>query len=87
MEKIITDNWRYTVDELGRFHSFDWEPAVFVKDTIEIGEDKEAKTISWYRAWYKNWKLHREDWPASIRNDWPEFFYLDWKKSDDINNQ
>jgi len=69
MEKITQENWWYTIDELGRFHS-EWDaPAIHIKDHIAENGDP----VSWYMAWYEHGKLTK-----STRNSWEEYLYEDW---------
>jgi hypothetical protein len=78
MIKKETEYGRYTTNDLWQFHSFDDEPAIFVADHIMKNWD-EYEPINWYRAWYHNWKIHRDNLPAIIRNTGEEYFYNNWE--------
>jgi len=79
MNKTTIEHGYYTTDEVGRFHSFDDEPAIKVEDHIITEENGEIKEVSGYRAWYKNGQIHREGSPSVIRNSGEEYYYIDGK--------
>ena len=82
--KRTTQHWYFTTDELGRFHSFDWEPAI-VENSYEeiekIWEEEIVRTIDWYKAWYTNGVIDRVE-----RNSWEIFTYTNWELDDSCNN-
>jgi len=71
------EHWYYTTNELTQFHSFDDEPAIVVESYTWIGMSWEEEQMEWYKARYKDGKLHRENWPAVIRDGGEELYYID----------
>ena len=78
--KIETGHGYYTADDNQLFHSFDDEPAIVIDSYQETNENKEITEIEGYKAWYKNGELHREVWPAIIRNNGEEFYYINGQR-------
>lgn len=77
MVKITQEHGYYTTDDLGRFHSFNNEPAIVVNSFSTIDENEEEIITEGYKAWYKDGQLHREnDLPAVIRDNGKEFYYV-----------
>jgi len=75
--RIDQEHWYYTTNELWQFHSFDDEPAIVVESYTWISMSWEEEQIEWYKARYKDGNLHRENWPAVIRDSGEEFYYID----------
>jgi len=75
--RIDQEHWYYTTNEAGQFHSFDDEPAIVVESYTWISMSWEEEQIEWYKARYKDENLHRENWPAVIRDSGEEFYYID----------
>ncbi len=83
MERIEQEHWYYTHNELWQFHSFDDEPAIVIEsyeNVTYVEWEEKIETWEWYKARYKDWELHRENWPAVIRDSWVEFYYVNGKE-------
>jgi uncharacterized protein CbrC (UPF0167 family) len=78
MVRKETEHGYYTTDELGRFHSFNDEPAIVVNSYSTMDENEVETITEGYQAWYKNGELHRDnDLPAVIRDNGTKFYYID----------
>lgn len=75
--RVDQEHWYYTTNELWQFHSFDDEPAIVVESYTWISMSWEEEQIEWYKARYKDGNLHRDNWPAVIRDSGEEFYYID----------
>jgi hypothetical protein len=68
MKKIIITNGWYTIDEEGRYQSYDGAPAIHINSNIEIDEFGNEIVHNGYLAWYEAGKLHRLGTPAVIKH-------------------
>jgi len=75
--RVDQEHWYYTTNELWQFHSFDDEPAIVVESYTWISMSWEEEQIEGYKARYKDGNLHRDNWPAVIRDSGEEFYYID----------
>jgi len=61
MERIEQEHGYYTIDELGRFHSYNDEPAIVVADHVANDMNGTPTPVNWYRSWYENGKMIRSE--------------------------
>jgi hypothetical protein len=76
MEKIQIRGGYYTINEYGRFHSYNDEPAISIETFTSIDPDGQEYVFEGYKSWLSDGKLHRENGPAVIRDDGKEYYYI-----------
>jgi VCBS repeat-containing protein len=84
VQRIEQEYGYYTIDDNGKFHSDNDEPAITVNshDVIEIvGDTTTVTNVEGYRAWYRHGLLHRDNNdPAIVRDGGTEYFFINGEK-------